>query len=311
MRNKLILIVTYFNLFALSVGYAQNVGTSYQIPQTIYVGDKGRLVYTLSQFTSITESSKIVLEEPDSSAENTESNTDFYVIIRNMELDKDAKKLFIDFQAYRTGKIKLPTILIGEEKLSGLQVQISSLLESGNSAMALSEPALPLAASGTFWIITIIIFSILLSLLLIYFFWKKGEKLFELLNTNMKSFFLVYSMFLFIKRLQKHLEKGKILPLQAISNLSSRLRVFFSKLWKIQCIAMVPEEFLVVEIKPENLPQGMKERQFEDDVKKQLYDYFKTCDSLRFSGETIMLESVNEIISNAKNILLTIKKDIK
>ncbi|GMO45435.1 MAG: hypothetical protein Ta2G_00320 [Termitinemataceae bacterium] len=294
-----------FLFSSLSV-FSQNSSAQYQVPQTIYVGDKGKLIYPISQFSGITPNAKISLEETDNEDGygDGDETLNTYIIIRNMELDKGAKNLIIEFQAYRTGTVSVPPIIIGEQKLSGLQVHISSLIEAGNSTMVLSAPAAPLASEGTFFIITTIILGVILVFLLIYFFWKHGFKLFLFLNTNAKAFFLIYSISIFIKHLQKNLAKDKIEHLQAIRDLSSHLRIFFSKLLDIQCTAMVSDEFLSLEIPYDNKEavQGLKEC---------LCDFFKKGDSLRFSGEAITSDSVNDMISLAKNILETVKKIIK
>ncbi|GMO47013.1 MAG: hypothetical protein Ta2B_28880 [Termitinemataceae bacterium] len=286
----------------------------YQIPAVIYAGDAGKLVYPISQFSNITKDTKVSLEE-NADDQSADAQLELFpdIVIKNIDLDKDLKNLVIDFQAYRTGKITLPTIIVGVEKLDSLQVQIASLLDSGSSAMALSPPAAPLAARGTFWIITSIVLFVIVVLLLLYLFWKKGRGLLSFLNFNLRSYFLLKVIFNTIKKIQKMLSKEKIMPLVAVSNLSYELRKFFSALWNTQCMSMVPEEFLTIQFTSakRNLSRISSSETavdesavlYESGLKIQLCNFFKMCDSIRFSGEVITSESANEIIQKAKNIL--------
>jgi hypothetical protein len=311
MRKMFCAVLFFFIANYVHSGKTDVVAGQYQIPQTIYVGDRARLIYPLPQLLSISKDAKVTIEENDNDTESPQ--TDFDVVIRNVELDKSGKNLIIDFQAYRTGIVTLPVILIDKEKFSGIQVVVASLIDSGNSSMALSHPALPLAAEGTFWIITTIVLSITGAFLVIGFLWKRWGLFIIGLNTNLKSYYLLFVIFRIIKKTKKNLSKEKIEGLETITILSGELRKFFSLFWNIPCISMVPEEFLTIQIdnsKNYKSIQNDKISEVQTDLRIDLCSFFKTCDSLRFSGEGITVETANKIIEDAKNILRKVRKSI-
>jgi hypothetical protein len=141
------LLVPLFLILAGITG-AQDVGSqeAYLIPQTIFVGDRGRLVMPLGQtFRGV---APFIREGPGTPAPEEE------ILVSRMELEyrNGAARLLIDFIPYAPGIIGLPPLEIpaaGGEPLviTGLKVQVASILDS--SPMALSPSAPPIAAPGT------------------------------------------------------------------------------------------------------------------------------------------------------------------
>jgi hypothetical protein len=275
-----------------------------QIPQVIYVGDYGKLVWPLNKLSSMPANVKITVMDgshfnEDSSIQTAEDAPDAVknnpdIVIHSAHLDSAGKNLVIEFQAYRTGIIKLPVIFLGDEKIEGLEVQISSLIDSGTGAMALAPPAMPLSAPGTFWIIATVVLSVIIVLLAAFIFWKKGIYFFSNFNKNIRSFLLIRKILFTVNKIQKYLLKEKITAPCAAASLSFELRNFFSNFWNIPCVSMAPEEFLTVTIPDESKKQDM-------------FSFFKKSDSLRFSGEAITLSAAQEIIQDARNILCSLK----
>lgn len=287
-------------LFSAGAQKSPPSGAPYQIPQTLYVGDSGKLVYPLNALLAIPEDAKISampeIADDLEDIENLENrNASADIIIHKIELDKDKKNLIIDFQIFRTGIIEIPPVMIGGEMISGLKVTVSSLLDSGNNSMTLSPPAPPLSAPGTFWLFTSIVLGAIVVLLIIYFLWKRGRDFLYSFNTDIKSIFLIFSMQRVIKRLHKNLAKEKITNADAVSVLANESRIFLSRFLNIPCISMVPEEFLEIQF------NGIED--VNADFRRTLFDFFKNSDSLRFSGDSIAEASVNELIARAKEII--------
>jgi hypothetical protein len=119
---------------------------AYLIPQTVFVGDTGRLVAPLGQ--AFAGAAAFIRENPGVPASREE------ILVSRMELEyrNGAARLLIDFIPYVPGIIKLPPLEIpavqGEALVvTGLEVQVASILNP--SSMALSPNAPPMAAPGT------------------------------------------------------------------------------------------------------------------------------------------------------------------
>jgi hypothetical protein len=126
---------------------------AYLIPRTIYVGDTGTLVYPLPASFPLPQSGAEIRYDTPSSA----------LVINAVTLEAEQRRLLIDFQAWAPGTVSLPGITIGGEKLEGLTITVSSILDrDSGSARTLAPPASALTAPGTFWLIFAAVFALIL-----------------------------------------------------------------------------------------------------------------------------------------------------
>ncbi|MDR0602401.1 MAG: hypothetical protein LBG42_08465, partial [Treponema sp.] len=153
-------------LFVLSPAlWAQDALASraYLVPQTVFVGDRAALV--------------IPVEGPPVNAElplPPETGPLVFHRVR-MEGGGGEGRVFIEFTAYAPGILALPPVEIPSGFLTGLRVEIASILEKGNEGRVLSGPAPPLAAPGT----GLFIYGTAAGVLLIFFFLLGGARAFR------------------------------------------------------------------------------------------------------------------------------------
>ncbi|GHV92295.1 hypothetical protein AGMMS50268_27980 [Spirochaetia bacterium] len=127
-------------------GAARRDGLPYLIPQTVFVGDKARLVVPLG--TAFAGRGAFVQED----AAKLPRSGD--IRVHRLELEQrggGGAQLLIDFTAFMPGSLELP--LIPELGISGLTVTIASILDSGGEGLVLSNPAPPLPPPGALFII--------------------------------------------------------------------------------------------------------------------------------------------------------------
>jgi hypothetical protein len=261
----------------------------YSIPQTIFVGDKGRLVFPLgSAFAGIEGKTLQGAELP-----RTRD-----LVISRVELERrgTTARLLIDFQAYTPGIIEIPPLEIASYTFTGLKVTISSILSLEQQGMVLSEPAEPLTAPGTAVMIYGTILGIIFLLLgaTVGSFW--GKTRFETFLTRLKRRRLMRTMGKNLRRLRSGLvrdtnetasgQDGR--EAKALGVLSSEFRIYLGMLTGINCRSMVPREFLSLPI----LPPG------EALSGNFLSELFRRCDTLRFSGEGIDRDAVLALVDD-------------
>jgi hypothetical protein len=264
----------------------------YQTPPVLYVGDKGSLVYTLDIFMPLPENDAVF----EGGLPKTED-----IIIHKINIDRRGRRVIIDFQAFRTGSVPLPPIPFGGREIKGLQVNIASILDSKKGSLTLSPAAGPLAAPGTFWIITAVFTFTVMVLLALVLLYAKGGALFSNMRNTLRTRLLLYWINTRLRRVEKHLRLGKLSEKEALSGLSNAVRVFLSRFWMQPCYAMSAEEFLSL-----SFPGA-------SDNDKLMFDicaFFKRCDKIRFGGgsgksadEAAALETVSSICAEAKTLV--------
>ena len=217
------------------------------LPQTIFVGDPGRLVVPLGPaFAGV---APFVLETPGIPGETRE------LTIRRIELERRAgvSRLFIDFIPYVPGIIVFPPLdfLASEigipeealETLMGWEVQVASILVP--SQMALAEPASPLAVPGT----SILVYGTLSLVILLLFLgigsslW--GRRHFRELWERFRRRHLLRVMTRFLQRLRREsFYEKKENPGFYLSLLSQELREFLSFFTGTNCRSLTAGEFM-------------------------------------------------------------------
>ena len=254
------------------------------IPQTVFVGDRGRLVVSLGPEFEIAESGVFFSDFPELQD----------IVFQRMELEKRNNniRLLIDFIPYAPGLYNLPLLripVVDSEPLflGGLDIAVASVLSP--DLMVLSQQGLPLAVPGTGLFVYggagIIIFILILALGGLFWVHRYLGPLQEKLKC---------------KRLLASLEQklGNLrscendLPEQKelFSLLAGEFRDFLSFITGINCRVLSPQEFLT-------LPASINtEKEF-------LCSLFRRWDNLRFSGMPIIKENMLELLDELATFL--------
>jgi hypothetical protein len=143
-------LAVVLSLFALPACFAQEGSAARDgtlIPQTVYVGDRARLIVALDGAATPSGFGPAVVDRAEA-LPKTEA-----VHIHRVEIEprQDGVRGIIDFTAFVPGNIELPGIDAAGLRLTGLQVHISSVLEENDTE--LSPPEGTLVAPGTFSLI--------------------------------------------------------------------------------------------------------------------------------------------------------------
>jgi hypothetical protein len=122
---------------------------SVMLPQTVFAGDEARLIVAMPLNSFAGKRSPIIVTDMDKLPYTDD------IIITRVEVNFNTQEFIVDFKAFNVGELPLPEIRV--ENFTGpsnLTVKITPLLElEGFTTAALSPPAPPLAAPGTFALI--------------------------------------------------------------------------------------------------------------------------------------------------------------
>jgi hypothetical protein len=164
-------------------------------------------------------------------------------------------RVFIEFTAYAPGLLAFPPVEIPSGFLTGLRVEIASILEQGNEGRVLSDPAPPLAAPGT----GLFIYGTAACLLLGLFFvfggtrWFRGH--FRALFEAWKKRRLSGGMLSLTRRLRREILKSPSSPGsenygKLLDFLSLEFRSFLALYTGLECRAMTAPELGVISFPP-------------------------------------------------------------
>ena len=236
-------------LFALALclccaalsGYPQAApsvaGTPYLIPQTVFVGDPGQLVVPLGP--SYSHLSSTVQEYPEGLSYSPD------LVITRIELDAraDSPRLIIDFIGYAPGELALPAISIGETAMPDIAIPIASILAL-ESSRSLSRPASLLTAPGALMLVYATFGAAVLCIAGLVFFLFKGLPLLRRYGAHYRKRRAVWRMKQQLRRMRKALLKEDVPSIEILNELSRELRMLLGTLSGLNCMAMVPGEFL-------------------------------------------------------------------
>jgi len=273
----------------------------YLVPQTIFVGDPGRLVVPLGR--TLAGINPFVMEDPEKLPDTPE------LLIRRLELERrgGSSRLLIDFIPYAPGLLYLPALEIlapGEDTealvVTGLEVQVASILSP--SQMTLSESAPPLAVPGTSFLIygTILILLLFLCLGIGISLW--GRRNFSELLERYRRRRLLRAMSKFLRCLrqecsfEKEGNEGYYL-----SVLSGEFREFLSLFSGINCRSLTPGEFLELPLSQKALALGPV----------YLCWLFRNWDTLRFSGKGMEMADIFEALTEIERLIFALDKEEK
>ena len=299
--KSLALLLSLLALQAVNAHAQIRTDQPFVLPQTIFVGDLGRMVVPLDHLFSGTE--PFILETPERLPQTPD------LIIRRIELERrgGVSRLLIDFVPFVTGTIPFPDIefFLLEDTASpaipaitGLEVHVTSILTP--SQMALSESAPPLAVPGTSFLIygTITLILLLLFLGIGGSFW--GRRHFYNLWERLRRRFILQKMRKFIRQLRQEIGEdigleNKLKPAHYLSRLSAEFREFLTIFTGINCRSLTAGEFLALPIV--YLGPGPT----------YLSGLFQTWDTLRFSGRGMEMMDLVQAMAEIEEFLSDIE----
>jgi hypothetical protein len=318
------------------LSFTVDIRQAYLVPQTVYVGDTGRLTLHLEAYSGMFP----FIQEKTSVLPHSKALVVSRIEMRKYEDLREPRKnyfqLLIDFTAFEPGSQSLPAFDIPVEEpysgvfyISGLSVNIASILSS--SSMEISGLIPPLSVPGTsFLIYGTLAVMVLVCFSVIYFF--SGRYGFRRIRARLERRRLIRSMGKTIRRIRdagrkKAPEEGLGLAELALL-FSSELRKTLSCLSALNCRALTAGEFLSMVIPVSNFygfpyeedaardGTGAEERDsLSPDIPQQTApDYeredmlspsflgklFRRCDILRFSGRSIDTAEFLAILDEAE-----------
>jgi hypothetical protein len=245
---------------------------SYLVPQTVFVGDPGRLVLPLSPLFGGVKAE--VLDDPEALPRLGE------LTLTRVELETrgELPRLLVDFTAFVPGSIELPPIEIASLSFKGLRVNIASILEAEGNSRVLSGPAAPLAAPGTGLLLYGAIFGLILFGILLTAGGIRGIPGFARWLKASRRRRLIRSMTRVLRQLRNRVIKGP--PGgegEALARFSAEFRVFLGLFLGMNCRAMTAGEFRPLLAQDLGNPlSGLF-----------LCDLLRRCDALRFGGGAV------------------------
>jgi hypothetical protein len=289
-------------IFASLPGIAQDTGIrrgeAYLIPQTVFVGDLGRLALPLG--AALPGAGNVVgttvLDDPGGlpSAPG--------LIISRVELENrgETRRLIVDFRAFTPGVIELPPIEIASLTFTGLTVTVASILEAEGNALVLSEPAPPLVIPGTMGMIYGTALGIVVFIAGFVLLALRGGPVFRRWRERFRRRYVIRSMGKVLRYLRAALDKGgQGKAPEVLDKLSTEFKTFLGLFTGTNCRAMAGEEFLfLVSLTPD--PSG-----------PFLRDFFRRCDVLRFSGVEIAGGDVAELLDQVRDFIGKMEKHKK
>jgi hypothetical protein len=240
------------------------------VPQTVYVGDRARLIVLLEGETGASGNASTVIDR----AEHLPSTEN--VRIHRVEIDRRQGRVraYIDFTAFAPGSVALPAIDAEGVRLAGLEVRVASVLEA--NATELSPPESSLTAPGTYLLIYGGIFLLLGVAGIVLFFAVRGLPLLRAYLERRKRDQAARSMRRVIGRLEA--DGGKMDGALLLSVLFDELRSYLTYRTGLNCHALTPREFPVV------LSESASKLRFSDSDLAFLGSLFRRGDEVRFGS---------------------------
>jgi hypothetical protein len=293
-------------LYPQSFPAEEAAGLSYLIPQTVFVGDWGRLVVPLkAEFLQIPP---LVIQNPVflSGPEN--------LTIRRVELDHrgGAPRLLVDFIAYAPGDFILPPIeiLVSQNpegatpiRVTGLRLRVASVLNG--ETLVLSPPSPSLAVPGTALVIYGTVAGFILLILGITWYRRWGGDRLRHWGRGWRRRRLIVLLENMLKRLRRDLVRGG--PGlsgtgELLGRVSGEFRNFLSLFTGINCRAMTAGEFPGFSL----TESSGEDPRLSGTV---LRDFFRHWDRLRFSGREILAEELLGVLEEILAFLSHLKED--
>ena len=133
--------------FGLNASAAEASSESTLVPQTVYVGDRARLIVPLDAAAFPEGRDSLVADR----AEALPKSGAVHIHRVEVERRQGRVRALIDFTAFAPGTVQIPPIDIEGIRLRGLEIHIASVLDGGSAD--LSPPEKTLVAPGTYALI--------------------------------------------------------------------------------------------------------------------------------------------------------------
>jgi hypothetical protein len=245
---------------------------AFLVPQTVFVGDEGRLVVPLAGELPSTGHANVVTTDRLPFNEN--------IMLKRVEIDARAKQLLIDFVAFKPGVLEIPQLNmidgIGRIELPPLKVEIASILEHEGYSIILSPPEKPLAAPGTFALITGGTAALAALAAMIVFLTVNGPQRFHRIFEKVRVRLLIYRTKRTILKTQNALMVGRVGTKEGVAIVGAAFKSFLSAFYLKDYASYAAEDFL-------------SDVLFCDGA---AYRIFAVCDKLRFSPVPIEPDAV-------------------
>lgn len=281
--------------------------TPYLIPQTLFVGDPGRLVVPLGPASR--DFQPFIVEKALLKALNEQKD----LVIQRIELENRGgqARLLIDFVAYAPGFLTLPDLPIPDLQsrglsTAGLQVWIASLLTQ--ESLVLSEPLPPLVIPGTILLIYGSTAGILGILLGGIGFRVWGRDNLQDMRERFRRRRLIRAMKRLLRNLRKALQDER--PGEILCRLSGEFRHYLSLFTGMPCQAMDAGELKT--LPPLLLPEPERPEAVTRILSGIfLCGIFRRCDALRFSGTPINQQELLKILEELQGFTSTLDRTDK
>jgi hypothetical protein len=280
----------------------------YLIPQTVFVGDKARLVVPLgTAFTGI---------KPFATETALPQGRDIRIHRLELEHRGGTPQLLVDFTAFAPGSLELPPI--PELGIAGLRVNIASILGDSPEGLVLSNPAPPLPAPGTMFIIYGAVTGIILLILALVGGQIWGKRHLGVFLEKWRRRRLIHLMGKVEGRLRLDLMKGNAGDYGAVlGSLSAQFRSFLGYFSGLNCRAMTAGEFFDFPPLSEWAGEGggTAAEAAPDAGSVLCGEYlgllFRRFDRLRFSGEEIASEDIFGVLDQVKLFTDTLGQGVR
>jgi hypothetical protein len=287
---------------AQQAGAARRNGLPYLIPQTVFVGDRAQLVAPLGSAFAGME--PFVLEN----SARLPQTQDLRIHRLELEHRGDLPRLLVDFTAYAPGVLEIPPF--PELGISGLTVNIASILDAGGDGLVLSNPASPLPAPGTMFVIYGTVTGIIILLLAGIGGGVWGRRHLGDILERRRRRRLISLMGKVERRLRLNLlrgESGSTDYAETLACLSGEFRTFLGYFSGLNCRAMTAGEFFSFSILGDAAAGTAVFAETAASAPVLTGEYlgglFRRIDRLRFSGEGIGQANVLDILNGVKNFL--------
>jgi len=271
----------------------RRLGGTYMIPPRIFVGDRAILIVPRPG----------IAMQADLEISRTQIPHHPYIDIHRAALERrpGGSQLSVEFSAFAPGFLELPSFNIAGEVFSGLIVEVSSILEPGESRMVLSGLSPPLAIPGTSLLVYGSVTALVVFLLVALWTLIWGRRHMKAWLAAWKRRRLLLSMWGIEKRLKKDLTKGAG-QREILDALSLEFRSFLSYFSGMNCRAMTALEFAGHSFFEEypDAPNG-----------EYLKVFFSRCDQIRFSGDAINGDETEALFAEIKVFLKTLDRAMR
>jgi len=259
---------------------------AYMVPSKVYVGDRASLMLPIQGVVGNKEISLVHIP----------SSPDIEIHRVGLERRPGGSFLNIEFSAYTPGTLELPPFEIAGKIFSGVTIEISSILEPGESGTVLSGPALPLAIPGTSLLIYGAISAGILLMLLTIWVLFRGRAQVKGWLAALKRRWLLVSMLDMEKRLRKTLARGAACR-EILDVLSIEFRNFLACFTGENYRAMTAVEI-------SHIKDTVTDSEF-------LGGFFSRCDGIRFSGGEISGDETLELLGDLRSFLRTLGRAMR